>query len=256
MGRLKLTLEYDGTEFSGSQSQPGRRTVQGVLELALERFYGQRVKTWFAGRTDAGVHAVGQVVAFDPVCDYDEDTVMGALNFYLPPDVRVTGVERVPGKFQPRYWAKERHYKYLIWNCSSGGALVRRYFHVVDRPLDVTSMELAAKQLIGTMDFSAFAGKGIGTPKTRIPRGTTVRTVYRAEVRRNHHPLGDHVVEFFISANSYLPHMVRNIVGTLLWVGLGQMSIGQFAEVLSSKDRSRAGPTAPPHGLYLVKVVY
>lgn len=256
MTRLKLTLEYDGTEFSGSQLQPGRRTVQGVLEVALAQLYGQRIRTLFAGRTDAGVHALGQVAAYDPVKPYDPATVMRALNALLPEDLRVVKVEEVAAKFHPRYWARERHYKYLIWLSRQARPLVRRYFLVVDRNLDVVAMDLAARTLVGTSDFAAFAGRGLGTAAAKVRSYSTIRTVFDCRVRRVLRADSWPVIEFIISANSYLPHMVRNLVGTLLKVGQGEMTVSDFVEVLRSKDRGLAGPTAPAHGLYLTKVVY
>jgi tRNA pseudouridine38-40 synthase len=196
------------------------------------------------------------VVAYDSVRPYEPETVLRALNALLPEDLRVVRAEEVPPRFHPRYWARERHYKYLMWLSGEAKSLARRYFLIVDRSLDVVSMDLAARMLVGTADFAAFAGKGRGVTPGKEHRGSTVRTVFDARVRFVAKLLAWPVLEFSIAANSYLPHMVRNVVGTLLKVGLRQMTVEQFATVLRSGDRSLAGPTAPPHALYLTKVVY
>ncbi len=193
---------------------------------------------------------------YDPTKTYDLATVQRALNALLPDDLRVVRVEEVPAKFHPRYWARERHYKYLIWQSAIATPLVRKYFLIVERPLDVVAMDLAARSLVGTADFAAFAGKGQGVPSNSLKQRNTVRTVFDARVHYCEDFAPGQVVEFAVVANSYLPHMVRNVVGTLLNVGFGEMTVEDFRAVLQSRDRRLAGPTAPPHGLYLAKVVY
>lgn len=247
MRQLKLTVAYDGTDFHGFQAQTGRglRTVQEVLEGAWERLTGERVRLIGAGRTDAGVHATGQVVGLRTLhSSIPDERVPYALNSVLPDDVRVTGCERVPPAFHARFDALSKIYEYLIYNAPFPSPLYRRYAYFVPPPLDDEAMGRAAAALIGRHDFAAFAG-------VNSPRRSTVRHVLECRVRRDG-PL----VRVAIEANGFLYHMARTIVGTLLMVGKGERPSAWVAEVLLGRDRREAGPTAPAHGLVLRTVRY
>lgn len=249
MRYVSLVLEYDGTDFHGFQLQVGQRTVQGELEAALRRITGEPIRVAGAGRTDAGVHASGQVASFRMGSDLPVEQLVRALNGVLPPDVVVRSGREVPPEFHARFSARSRAYRYSIWNARTPTALCRRYTYHWRGPLDVVAMDLAARTLVGTHDFASFAG-ATGEPQGER-RGTTIRTVFRAECRR----VGE-LVCFEISANAFLAHMVRNMVGTLLWVGSGRIDLAGFAAVLAARDRRVAGPTAPARGLCLIGVEY
>lgn len=248
MRQLKLTVAYDGTDFHGFQAQTGRglRTVQEVLEGAWERLTGERVRIVGAGRTDAGVHATGQVVGLRTLHRSIPDArVPYAMNSVLPEDVRVTGCEAVPATFHARFDAEAKTYEYLIYNETFPSPLYRRYAYFVPVPLDVEAMNRAAAVLIGRHDFAAFAD--VNGP----PRRSTVRHVMGCRVQRDG-PL----VRVAIEASGFLYHMARIIVGTLIVVGKGERPSTWVAQVLAGRDRRQAGPTAPPHGLVLRSVRY
>ncbi len=236
-------MAYDGTEYSGFQRQANAPTVQAALEAALAQIGQENVTVLGAGRTDAGVHAVGQVIAFDTSWKHGLDALLRALNAVLPADIAVRAVEEAASDFHPRYDARSRCYRYTLYNAPVRCPLARRYSLHVSAPLDVESMRRAASLLPGTHDFAAF-----GQP----PEGeSTVRTVFRAELQGTPPWL-----MFEIEANAFLYRMVRSIMGTLLQVGHGEISVDYFAAVFESCDRSKAGPTAPPHGLCLMEVKY
>lgn len=259
--KLKLTIAYDGTGFQGSQLQiragVNQRTVQGELEAALAPILGQAVRVALAGRTDSGVHASGQVASFAPpaagtAARLKPDDWRRAINFYLPPDVRVMAVEQVADSFHPRFDARRREYEYLICNGPALPPQLRFDTLLIDYLLDVAAMHEACQQLVGEHDFAAFAGSGgRGSDKP----ATTVREMYLAECIAEAKQYGQ-LISVRLAANAFLAHMVRNIVGTLLVVGRGRMSQTEFAAVLASHDRYRAGPTVPPQGLTLVRVLY
>lgn len=243
--RLALLLEYDGTEFSGSQYQPGRRTVQGVLEEAVEQFTGERGRIAFAGRTDAGVHARGQVAALDTETLHARSTFRRALNHYLPEDVAVLAAAEVVGGFDPRRHAVGRIYRYAIETGEVRAPLSRRTCWQREGTLDVESMQRAAGLLPReSRDWAAFAGP--------VPAGyPTVRTLRRCEVQRE----SEHRVIVMMEADGFLPHQVRRTVGALERVGSGRLSPEQFAALVEGTSGS-AGPTAPPQGLELCSVLY
>ncbi len=238
--RLRLTLEYDGTEFAGWQVQSkGERTVQGVLENALEPL-GPSARPIAAGRTDAGVHALAMPVHVDVQHAVPAPNVLRALNARLPGDVRVLEVSDALDGFHARFSCQWRAYRYKIHNASVSSALERYRALWVPQKLDVDAMKVASSHLIGTHDFAAFA-----TQEER----QTVRQVYTAEwVPR---PL-----EFRIVGESFLRHMIRGIVGTLLEVGLGKLQPDDVKKILESKARSNAGPNVLPHGLYFAGAGY
>jgi tRNA pseudouridine38-40 synthase len=236
-------LEYDGTGFAGFQFQPGRRTVQGELEETLWRVTQERVRVAGAGRTDAGVHALGQVASFATGTRLEPAELGRALNALLPPDVAVRRCLEVPEGFHARFSAQSREYFYWIINRPERPALQRERACHVPLPLSVVAMDEACRLLVGTHDFASFSGAG--------RREKTVRTVIRAACRSE----GEGVyVE--VAADAFLPHMVRNIVGTLIWLGTGKLDLPAFARILAGGRRSLAGPTAPPQGLYLARVNY
>lgn len=244
MRRIKLIVEYDGTDFYGFQRQPGLRTVDQVLEKAIARVTGEEVRVLAAGRTDAGVHALGQVVVFDTGTAIPARRFAPAINSWLPEDVQVISSEECSPDFNPRHAARSKTYRYLIYRQRAGYTLWRRYAHFYDRPLNIEAMQEAARLVVGRHDFAAFMASGSSIKDT-------VREVY---VFRVHEELPWLTME--INGNGFLYHMVRNLAGSLLEVGRGAMTVKEFADVLNAGDRSRAGPTAPAKGLYLVEVRY
>ena len=243
MRRIKLTLEYDGTAFSGWQVQPDQRTVQGVLQECLGNMMGESVRVIGSGRTDAGVHAMEQVAHADVVRDIPAENIMMGLNSSLPRDVRVLVCEDVPETFHARKSATGKTYRYVILNRPRPTALNRsRVWHIRQR-LDLEAMRQGAGHLAGEHDFEAFKSAGDKT--------TTVRNLRDLDIKRE----GDHVVLTF-EANGFLKHMVRNITGALVEVGLGRLTPDDMGALLASRSREGAPGKAPPQGLTLVQVSY
>lgn len=242
--RYRARVEYDGTAYFGFQRQrDDQPTIQGELEGALGRLCGNKVTVLGAGRTDSGVHAWGQVIAFDLEWRHGEEALLRAINAHLPPDITLQSVEAAAATFHPRYAAKQRTYEYIIHNGPNRSALRRDRAWQVNWPLDIERMNDAAALLIGTHDFATF-----GQP----PKGdNTVRHVYQARWQQR----GDELI-FTISANAFLYRMVRSLVGTLVEVGSGKWSVAQFQEALQRTQRNEAGTTAPAHGLFLLSVIY
>jgi tRNA pseudouridine38-40 synthase len=253
--------------------------VQGELEAALTRLAGEPVRANLAGRTDAGVHAWGQVASFDFPARPRLDTpgaLKRALNGILPADVSVLAAEEVDPQFHARFSATRRCYRYLIWNAQEPLPLLRRYSLHVRRPLDAEAMSAAAGMLVGTHDLAAFAGQGMGVPQgvDDEDRPSTVRTVYVARLLRVEPdanfwsweaPGGgkgadvtndSRLLALDLVANAFLPQMVRTIVGTLLEVGEGKRTVEEMKHIIESRDRREAGPTAKPQGLCLLWVSY
>ncbi|MCC6125522.1 MAG: tRNA pseudouridine(38-40) synthase TruA [Pirellulales bacterium] len=304
MRNFKLTLAYDGTDYFGWQAQADKVTVQQALEAAVTRITGEEIRLHASGRTDTGVHALGQVVSFRSNTNLKPEVLQKALNAVLPHDIAVRDVCEVPPDFHPRYCAKRKHYRYLIFNGPVRDVFLRHYaWHYKKGRLDADAMHRAARPLAGTHDFASFESSG-------AKRKTSVRTVFSLEVRRHdgfargdegrregkgergencssfsreptasasplsrdpewsafagmpvvdRWPLvanpGDWII-FDIVADGFLYNMVRSILGTLVEVGRGAQSEGWPFEVLQAHDRRRAGPTAPPQGLFLMKVSY
>jgi tRNA pseudouridine38-40 synthase len=241
--RVRAIVAYDGKNYSGFQRQANAPTVQAALEAALARVTQEAITVLAAGRTDAGVHAVGQVIAFDTAWRHGMDDLCRALNAVLPADIAVRETEGAAPDFHPRYDARSRRYRYRLYNARVRCPMARQYNLHVAVPLDVAAMQQAARSLVGRHDFAAFG---------RPPQGQlTVRRLLAAEWGGERPWL-----TFDIEADAFLYRMVRSIVGTLLQVGRGLMSVEEFVEVLASRERSRAGPTAPPHGLCLMEVKY
>jgi len=242
---LKLTLAYDGTDFAGWQVQPGERTVQGALEAAFADLAGEPVAVTGAGRTDAGVHALGQVAHAETTLALPPAAIAGALNSRLQDDVLVTGVEEAPQGFHARYSAVSRRYLYLI-GLSPSPLWRRRRWHV-SYALDRHAMAEAAARLEGERDFSTFALSG-SEPNHHRCRVMSVSLEWE--------PRYGGMLLFSIEADRFLRGMVRSIVGTLVEVGRGRTTPEDVETVLAALDRSAAGPTAPPWGLYLERVTY
>jgi tRNA pseudouridine38-40 synthase len=240
---LRLTVEYDGTDFNGFQWQPAPRTVAGVLETALATLFEQRVKLTSAGRTDSGVHASGQVVGFSSEHFFPVERLCVALNALLPHDCSIREAATVGSDFNARFSARERTYVYAALNRPQPSALLARYAGHVARPLDLAAMRSAGVHLVGEHDFRAF-----GTSETA---GSTVRTITRLSVE----PRGE-LIRIEIAANAFLHHMVRIIVGTLLECGQGRRRPEAVAAILRAGDRATGGWTAPAQGLCLAGVRY
>jgi tRNA pseudouridine38-40 synthase len=247
MRTCRLTVAYDGTEFAGFQIQPGRRTIQETLEDAIGRITGERVRVDGAGRTDAGVHAAGQVVSFRLAADLDVAELRRAVEAVLPEDVTVLDAAEAPSGFHARYSAHGRCYRYTIWNAPERNVFERRFSLHWKSLLDVGAMDEAAQLLIGRHDFAAFSG----TLRGRERPTTTVRTLWQLRCRRV-----DRMVFVDATADAFLPHMVRNLVGTLLQIGTRKLAVNGAIEILSARDRRTARVTAPARGLCLTKVLY
>jgi tRNA pseudouridine38-40 synthase len=245
MPRYKLTLEYDGAPFVGWQRQANGRSVQGVVEEAVRRFSGEDTAVRGAGRTDAGVHATGQVAHLDLARDWPADTVRDALNAHLREEpIAVLAAEAVADDFDARFSASGRRYRYRIVNRRPPLALDRgRAWHVI-RPLDVAAMASAARALVGHHDFTTFRAAGC---QAKSP----VKTLDRLDVARS-----GEVIEIAAEARSFLHSQVRSMAGSLVLVGLGRWAPADLAAALAARDRSRCGPIAPPGGLCLVAVDY
>lgn len=249
--RWKLTLEYDGTPFCGWQKQENGLSVQECLEKAIHKFCGEAAALHVAGRTDAGVHALGQVAHVDLLKEADEKTVRDAINFHLRPHpVAVAAAEKATADFHARFSAKHRVYCYKIVMARSAGPVLlqNRALHVW-KELDTEAMNAGAKHLLGTHDFSSFRA-------AECQAHSPIRSLERLEFVERQEPMHGRHIELWAEARSFLHHQIRNIVGTLLLVGEGKWKPEDVGTALEAKDRTKAGPTAPPHGLYFVRVEY
>jgi len=245
LARYKLTLEYHGRPFVGWQRQTNGMSVQQALEEAIENFCGEAVTVHVAGRTDAGVHALGQVCHVDLEKDTDADTVRDAVNFHVRPyTISILEAEGVDEEFHARFSAQERAYRYLITNRRGPLAVDRGLsWHVIPE-LDTDAMHAAAQSLLGNHDFSTFRATGCQADSAQ-------RTLDALDVLRD-----GETITINARARSFLYHQIRNMVGTLKLVGEGKWSVGDVADALAAKNREAGGPTAPPEGLYLTEVVY
>lgn len=242
---FKLVIEYDGAHYHGWQRQAGVLTVQEALEARLEIMLGQSVRVRGSGRTDAGVHARGQVVNFYARTRLQPDQIQRGLNSLLPEDIVVLQASEVPDSFHARFSAVSKVYEYRILNRATGSALDRNRAWHIRQSLDVHAMEAALEVVRGAHDFRAFMAAGSSVKSTE-------RCVHRATLECPH----PEWLIFRFVADGFLRHMVRNLVGTLVEVGRGKLSVEGVRDILASKDRRRAGMTAPAHGLYLDTVNY
>jgi tRNA pseudouridine38-40 synthase len=244
MARIALGIEYDGSAFCGWQTQPGGCGVQDHLEQALARVHDGPVATIVAGRTDAGVHATGQVVHFDAENDRPETAWVRGVNTWLPPGVAVQWARRVGDGFHARYGARERAYRYVLLNHGVRTAIMAGRVGWVHGTLDVEAMAASAEQLLGVHDFSAFRA-------AECQARTPVRELRRVAVTRH-----GHFVILDFRGNAFLHHQVRNMVGALVWVGLGRRPPEWLGDLLASRDRARGAATFAPDGLDLAEVRY
>jgi tRNA pseudouridine38-40 synthase len=241
---IKLVVSYDGTDFNGWQTQPGFRTVQETLEKAIAQLTGEPVRANASGRTDAGVHAIGQVANLYSTTRHPPEVLVRAINAHLPPDVVVRSIEDVPEAFDANRDARRKLYRYVIHDGAVPSPFLRRYCCQSRHRLDATAMARAAVVLKGRHDFHSF--------ETDWPnRLSSVRTITHLAVNR----MGDWIW-LDVEADGFLYNMVRAIAGTLINVGRGYWPIAQVAEILHAEDRRQAGPTAPAQGLFLMRVIY
>jgi tRNA pseudouridine38-40 synthase len=255
----KLVISYDGTEFHGWQVQPSLRTVQGELAAAIERITGEQVLPQGSGRTDAGVHALGQVASCALAAPIPPENFHRALNRTLPSDIRILGVERARKTFHARHSAIHKTYEYRIFRGEICPPFLARQVYALNWPLDVDAMRSAATAVLGEHDFSSFAATDpdLTRRSTAAEPADCVRTLYESawEIRAAENASGDLLI-YRVRGSGFLHHMVRNLVGTFLEVGRGHAPAGEIPRILATKDRSAAGATAPARGLFLISVHY
>ncbi|MCL2140739.1 MAG: tRNA pseudouridine(38-40) synthase TruA [Dehalococcoidia bacterium] len=243
--RLSLTVEYDGGRYAGSQYQPGMPTIQSEVENAIQKLTGETVRVAMAGRTDAGVHALGQVISFSSgtaLCPHD---IVCGMNHFLPDDIAVKDARQVGQRFDPRRFAVKREYEYFILNSAVRSPFWHKRAYRVAGDLDVEAMNQACLLLLGEHDFASF------TPSMAESERTTIRHMYQCSVRRD----GKMVIMRMV-ASAFLLHQVRNTIGALLRIGQGKMTLAEFQGIINSREFGLAGPTVPGYGLYLNKVYY
>lgn len=261
-----LTIEYDGSEFFGWQRQPDKPTVQGHLEEILSSLFKKEITINGTSRTDAGVHAYGQMASFKADIKFPTEKIPLVVNnalcrhekgSFALSSVRIVSAEEKPMDFHARFNCKGKKYIYRINNSGSNNVFMRNYLYNVDKPLDIELMKRAASYLKGTHDFKSFEASGGN------PRETTVRTIFDIDVRscgmKNMFESGENAdmgIEIHVSGDGFLYNMVRIITGTLVDIGLGKISPDSMRDIIEAKDRRKAGHTAPPYGLYLAEVYY
>jgi len=244
MRNLKLTLAYDGTDFHGWQIQPELRTVQGELKQALQKLFNHDLNVTGSGRTDAGVHAHGQVANVETIRTMDTDAVLRGVNALLPDQIRVLSVEEVSPEFHARRSARSKTYEYHLWRNPIVSPFQCKYVYAFRYPLDEHQMDRGASFFLGTHDFTSFCATA-----TEIEDRT--RTIFEASWSRS-----ETTWIFRISGNGFLQYMVRTIAGTLLQIGQGRLEPEQIVQIFEARDRRLAGPSLPPHGLHLIHVDY
>jgi tRNA pseudouridine38-40 synthase len=248
MRNVRLVLSYDGTDFSGWQVQPGTATIQGTLASAVGRITGENVLPQGSGRTDAGVHALGQVASFATDSPMPVTNLVKALNDILPASIRVLEAMEAPAKFHARKSAQRKTYRYRIYRGAICPPALARYVWHYPFPLDEGAMAEAAKFILGEHDFTSFAAVD---PECGVEKTSNLRKIFSSFWERREQEL-----VYTVEGSGFLHHMVRNLVGTFLLVGKGTWGPAHLPEILASGRRSAAGPTAPPGGLWLVKVDY
>ena len=253
MSKLACGIEYDGTDYHGFQRQPEAQgpTVQGTLEKAIARIAGAPAVVYGAGRTDAGVHASGQVIHFSPASRLTPEVWLRALNALLPASLAVRWVREVPESFHARYSARSRSYRYTIWNDAAPTALRARYSYFYPRPLDTNLMQAACQLLLGRRDFGAFGSSPDEHNPLKPGPHSCVRTMLAADCIRQ-----DALIFCDFTADAFLTGQVRRMVGTLLLVGQKRLSLDEFATIVQQAKKTHPGPAAPSHGLCLVGVGY
>ncbi len=258
MKNIKLTIEYDGTNYSGWQIQKRYgNSIQRVLQGCIETISKEKIKLISSGRTDAGVHALGQVANFKTESRIEANIWKKALNTLLPRDIRIINSEEVDPQFHSRYDAKSRVYSYIILNQEFPSVFLRNYVYHIPVPLNLEGMKRASKKLMGEHDLSSFRASSCSAKRP-------VRKIIDININERRTALipclpfspEGNLITITIEANAFLHHMARNIVGTLIEIGRGRFKPERMDEILKAKDRTKAGPTAPPHGLFLVRVKY
>lgn len=244
MRNIKLTIEYDGREFNGWQKQPNKLNIQGSIERAIEEITGEKVDLNASGRTDAGVHALGQVANFKTDSNLPIDKFPIAINSKLKKSIRILNAEEVDDRFHSRLTCKRKTYRYVINNTTVGSAIYRYLETHIPQKLDVNEMSKAVKYFEGEHDFKAFKASGTSSK-------SSVRTIYEAKVYKI-----DEKIYIELTGNGFLYNMVRIIAGTLVDVGLGKIKATDIPDIITQGKRELAGKTLPPNGLYLVKVEY
>lgn len=248
MRTIKLTLAYDGSAYAGWQFQPNVPTLQAAVESVIAKITGETLRVTGSGRTDSGVHALGQVVSFSTESQLEPQVLQRAMNAFLPDDIVVLEVADAPERFHAIRDAVRKRYRYVIDDARLPDVFSRAYSWKIWKPLDVAAMQRAASALIGTHDFSSFETSG-------SPRPTSIRTLFEITVERLPAEQGGKIY-IEVEADGFLYNMVRTIAGSLMLVGKGVKAETWLAEVLEARDRCAAGPTAPPQGLFLLKVEY
>jgi tRNA pseudouridine38-40 synthase len=259
----KMVVAYDGTDFSGWQVQPGELTIQGEIQAALRRITGEGPLPQGSGRTDAGVHALGQVASFMLRAPIPADNLRRALNRTLPDSIRIVEVEIAPDHFHARHSASAKTYEYRVFREAICSPFLARYVHPCAWPMNLEHMQAAAKLLEGEHDFLSFAATDPDLATRAVeedsqsvfPAKTSVRTVFSSSWEETRSPLGATLV-YRVRGSGFLHHMVRNFVGTLLDVGRGRLAADAIPEIIVAKARAAAGPTAPARGLFLHSVEY
>ena len=245
MPNFKITIEYDGSAYHGWQRQAEDRTIQGEIEKALMTMTEDRITVIGSGRTDAGVHALNQTANFRCATSLTPEIFLKGLNSLLPEDIVITSCKVVPEKFHARYDVKSKVYHYRILNRLLPVAIFRQYAWHIRKNLDLSAIQEALRCIVGSHDFKSFEGSG-------SPRASSVRSIINADILKT----DDDYLVLKIEGDGFLKFMVRNIVGTLVDVGLDKITSDDFKRILVSKDRNLAGITAPPHGLFLIEVKY
>jgi tRNA pseudouridine38-40 synthase len=255
MQKIRLIIEYDGTGYHGWQIQRSEVTIQGILEDRIRHITGEPSRVMGASRTDAGVHALGQVAAFSTASDLAPERIKQALNALLPPDIRILDASTVNNTFQPRDDALRKRYFYIVANQNSASAFLFRYAWLVRQPLNLKSMRAAGAVLPGLHDFSSFMGTGSGIKNpVRELLSLEIRSMKKISFMTG--GVEGNFIKITVEANGFLRHMVRSIVGTLAEIGRGKISAGRMKEILLLRDRKCAGPTAPGNGLFLERITY
>ena len=254
----KLVLSYDGSDFNGWQIQPDQPTIQGELSDAIERITGERVLPQGSGRTDTGVHALGQVASFNLNAPIPPQNLLRALNRALPESVRILSAEIVPPGFHARHSAVEKTYEYQIFRGEICPPTLARYVYALNWPLDVEAIAVAAKLVIGEHDFTSFAATDPDLP-TRESSQAAPSSAPKSCVRTIHASawtIEPDRLTYHVTGNGFLHHMVRNLVGTFFEIGRGALAADAIPQILAARSRSAAGPTAPARGLFLISVKY